>query len=251
MVSPYPRVEVALSVQRRIGKPEYSDTELDMLTRLGSHIERSLRLGIRLMDTELSKMGLGEALARVGIGVFILNSLGRVAFSNPASQSMLGDSLNITEDRLVVGSLAVNLQASDAMKLVVKYRPEDLLAGHRPILIHRRSSSRPLTLYVVPIPMAATTMNQFLTQARVIVLVIDPDSDSPPDPSLIRDVLGLTLGEARIASLVGSGLPPREAAEKLGITEDTARTVLKRVFSKVGVSRQSELVALLTRLVLK
>jgi DNA-binding CsgD family transcriptional regulator len=72
----------------------------------------------------------------------------------------------------------------------------------------------------------------------------------PPDPSLVRDLLSLTLGEARIASLIGSGLPPREAAEKLGIAEETARTVLKRVFAKVGVSRQSELAALMTKLVL-
>jgi DNA-binding CsgD family transcriptional regulator len=46
-------------------------------------------------------------------------------------------------------------------------------------------------------------------------------------------------------------LPPREAANRLGITEDTARTTLKRVFGKTGVSRQSELAALLARLVLR
>ena len=69
--------------------------------------------------------------------------------------------------------------------------------------------------------------------------------------ALVRDILGLTLGEARIAALVGSGLPPRTAAERLGISEETARTVLKRVFAKVGVSRQTELSELLTRLVLR
>lgn len=83
------------------------------------------------------------------------------------------------------------------------------------------------------------------------MLVIEPESGEPADPAIVRDVLGLTLTEARVAALVGSGLPPRTAAEKLGITEETARTALKRVFSKVGVSRQSELTALLTRLVLR
>jgi DNA-binding CsgD family transcriptional regulator len=38
---------------------------------------------------------------------------------------------------------------------------------------------------------------------------------------------------------------------QLGITEETARTVLKRVFSKVGVSRQGQLVALLSKLVVR
>jgi DNA-binding CsgD family transcriptional regulator len=64
-------------------------------------------------------------------------------------------------------------------------------------------------------------------------------------------LFGLTLGEAKIAAMIGAGLPPKDAAERLGIAEDTARTVLKRVFSKVGVSRQSELTALLAKVVLR
>jgi DNA-binding CsgD family transcriptional regulator len=83
------------------------------------------------------------------------------------------------------------------------------------------------------------------------VLAIQPEADGPADPAQVRDLLGLTLGEARVAALVGSGLAPREAAARLGIGEETARTALKRVFSKVGVSRQSELTALLTKLVLR
>jgi DNA-binding CsgD family transcriptional regulator len=67
----------------------------------------------------------------------------------------------------------------------------------------------------------------------------------------VRDLLGVTLGEARVASLVSAGLTTREAGLKMGVTEETARTVLKRVYSKVGISKQSELAALLTRLVLR
>jgi hypothetical protein len=48
-----------------------------------------------------------------------------------------------------------------------------------------------------------------------IVLVLDALPDEPPDAAL----LGLTLGEARVAALVGNGQGPREAAERLGLTE--------------------------------
>jgi DNA-binding CsgD family transcriptional regulator len=37
---------------------------------------------------------------------------------------------------------------------------------------------------------------------------------------------------------------------KLGITEETARSVLKQVLSTTGVSRQSELISLLGRMAL-
>ena len=38
-----------------------------------------------------------------------------------------------------------------------------------------------------------------------------------------------------------------DAAQKLGISEETTRTVLKRVFTKSGISRQSELAALVAK----
>lgn len=104
---------------------------------------------------------------------------------------------------------------------------------------------------MLPVTSVPAEAGQLLSHARMIVLVMDSESGTPPDPSLVRDILGLTLGEARVASLVGTGLPPREVAARLGIAEETVRKVLKRVFEKVGVSRQSELTALMTRLVLR
>jgi DNA-binding CsgD family transcriptional regulator len=89
---------------------------------------------------------------------------------------------------------------------------------------------------------------QFLSRPRAILLAIEQKIDQPTDPAVVRDLLGLTLGEARVAALVGSGLSPKEAAARLGIAKETARNVLKRVFSKVGVSRQSELAALLAKI---
>jgi DNA-binding CsgD family transcriptional regulator len=70
------------------------------------------------------------------------------------------------------------------------------------------------------------------------------------DPAVVRDVLGVTLGEARVASLLATGLSPGQVAEQLGISKETTRTVLKRIYGKVGVSRQNELTALLTKTVL-
>jgi DNA-binding CsgD family transcriptional regulator len=87
-----------------------------------------------------------------------------------------------------------------------------------------------------------------LTRARAMILLADAGTDEPPDPAFLRDTLGLTLGEARVAALIGRGMAPKAAAERLGIAESTARTVLKRVFIKIGVSRQSELTAFLNRI---
>ena len=48
IVSPDPRIEVALSVQRALGKAEYSEDELMALQRLAPHVERSAALDAEL-----------------------------------------------------------------------------------------------------------------------------------------------------------------------------------------------------------
>ncbi len=53
-----------------------------------------------------------------------------------------------------------------------------------------------------------------------------------------------------MAALVGTGTPPREASERLGVTENTVRQTLEAVFAKTGVNRQAELVLLLLRMAL-
>ena len=251
-VSPDPHVGVALAVQRSArAKPAYSDAELGVLARLGPHIEKSLRLSIRLLDSELLKDGLGEALARVGIGVFALDSLGRVMFSNPAGEQLLGDQLEMTQQRLRIGSGSDRDSIDELIANTLRGDAHDLLAEPKPILLRRAASDRSLVLYLLPIRTPLRLTENFLTHARALVLVIEPNGGEPADPAVVRDLLGVTLGEARVAALIGHGLNPRATAHKLGIAEDTARNVLKRVFSKVGVSRQSELVALLTKLVLR
>lgn len=249
MVSPDPRVWVGLSIQRAPDKPEYSEQELELAGELGAHVENALRLSIKLMSAELINAGLGVALTRLGIGVFALDSLSRVVFSNPAADALLGDGIDLV-DRQLRASSPVSGRMDAEITRAIADRP-DPAGKPTPLVIERKRSRHPLAVYVMPIPFSGNPAEHFLAHARALVLVIDPETDAPPDPSLVRDLLGLTLGEARVAALIGSGLPPQEAADKLGVSVETARTVLKRVFQKVGVSRQSELTALMTKLLLR
>jgi DNA-binding CsgD family transcriptional regulator len=196
-------------------------------------------------------LSLGDALARLSIGVFLLDGLRRIVFSNPYAEHVLGDGLMVTGMKLAA-QFASDRAALDA-EIAAKTANDTEAAERdpRPIVIQRMRAERPLIVYVLPVrPSENPLIDNFLARSRAIVLVIDPQPGEPADPAAVRDLLGLTMGEARVAALVGSGLPPRSAAEKLGISEETARTALKRVFLKVGVSRQSELSALLTKLVL-
>jgi DNA-binding CsgD family transcriptional regulator/GAF domain-containing protein len=251
-IAPDPRISVGLAIQRLADKPPYSDAELALANSLARHVERALRLGIRVINAETQSREIGETLSRVGIGIFVIDSLGRVVFRNRAGDTLIGGALQIVNGRLVASFAPQRETLERALTLVRGSDAEQLLEPPRPILVSQRQTARPLVLYLLPIrPSQNQSGAEFLVHARAIVLAIDAGPNEPADPTLVRDVLGLTLGEARVAALVGSGLSPRDTARRLGISEETTRTALKRIFSKVGVSRQSELTALVSRVALQ
>ncbi|WP_316172299.1 helix-turn-helix transcriptional regulator [Bradyrhizobium sp. SZCCHNRI3037] len=249
-VSPDRNIGVLLSMQAPASRHDYSDSELQLLRRIGRHVEKSLRLTVRLFHAELASLGLGDALTRLGIGAFPLDSLGRVVSSNRAGQSLIGDRLRIVQDHLQIGTGETREAIDEAISLALR-NTNRTDSSPKPHLVPSAELKDRLVIYVIPVTKQASLTDPFLIDTRAIVLTIPQKSEEPADPALVRDALGLTLGEARVAALVGAGLRPREAAGRLGIAEDTARNVLKRIFSKVGISRQSELVALLAKVLLR
>ena len=62
---------------------------------------------------------------------------------------------------------------------------------------------------------------------------------------VLRSTFGMTAAEARLAGRMAAGESLEFATEQIGIAKDTGRNQLKSIFLKVGVKRQSELVAVL------
>lgn len=60
---------------------------------------------------------------------------------------------------------------------------------------------------------------------------------------IIRQLFGLTGSEAKLVSHLVHGASLFDSADSMGVTINTVRTYLKRIFSKTGTSRQVELVS--------
>jgi len=249
-ISPEPGTSVMLSVQRAFAKPQFSDEELETIGLLGRHAEKAMRLSMRLLDAELANHGLRDALTRIGIGVFALDSMGRVVFTNPIGESLLGELFEVEDSQLHAVNRADRGMLDGALAEAVRGDETFLAERPKPLLLETLSR-RKFVVYFLPVSEAARIAEQFISHTRAILLAIEQKLGDPADPAVVRDILGLTLGEARVAALVGAGLSTAATASKLSIREDTARTVLKRVYAKVGISRQGELVALLSRIALR
>jgi DNA-binding CsgD family transcriptional regulator/PAS domain-containing protein len=247
-VAPDPKVYAVISVQRRHDRRRFTSDEVHLVSKLGRHVEQSLRLSMRLIDAEVSRDGLSAALAAMKIGLFGLDTLGRITTANAAGRALLGNALTIENRRLAPQDRAAHVEFDEAFETA---RGDLAAVGPKTMILKTGDDTDPLLLHFIPVAPRDAIADAFLATTRVLVLVSRIGRNEPVDPTILRDLMGLTLAEARVATLVGNGLAPKIAAGRLGITEETTRTVLKRVFAKTGVSRQSELVALLAGLVIR
>jgi DNA-binding CsgD family transcriptional regulator len=252
-ITPDPRAILAMTVHRSsAAKPPYSDEELELATWLGRHAENALRLSAKLLTAEMSALAFGEALTRLDVGVFLVSRSGKVVVANQVAEGLIGDVLDLSQGRLAARFEPERSQLQRVIEETVASDPHEVHDAPRPVVLRSAGDDGFAVAYVLPVrSIRDHPFDRVLSNSDVIVVIRRGGRAEPFDPSLIRDLLSVTLGEARVAALVGAGVSPKDAAARLGIAEETARTVLKRVFAKTGVSRQSDLAGLLSRLVLK
>ncbi len=83
--------------------------------------------------------------------------------------------------------------------------------------------------------------------AGYCVFIYEPSGGHRPVPAVVlQQLYGLTTAEARLANELFGGRSLVESAQAAGISVNTAKSVLKRIFTKCAVSSQSELVLLLS-----
>jgi DNA-binding NarL/FixJ family response regulator len=170
-------------------------------------------------------------------GVIVLGSQGQVLFTNQRAGSLLA-----RREGIVVDNTGICRASSS----------EDTRRLHQAIRAARDEAlSDALTLqtpHLGPLRIVVRPGEDDGGAGPVVCLYLFAEDDDPGiDPHLLRGMFGLTSSEARLAAALASGLSLEDAAEREGWTPSSARTYLKTVFSKVGVSRQADLV----RVVLK
>ena len=237
-----------LSLQLPLSAADPPDADVvDRFTRLARHVSRAMLFAQKLNRQEPQASVLTGLLGALTCGAACLDGTGRVLLANPALLSLAGDGLDVLRDRLVT-SRPADQAPLDALIRRAGSAPASL--GPDVVPLHRPNGRRPLLAGGLPLS-AERQESLFggeLPGCRVLVTVTDPEAQVPARTEASLRALALSGAEARVAALVGQGLAPRDVAERLALTEGTVRTTLKQVFGKLGVSRQGELVRLVTQL---
>jgi DNA-binding CsgD family transcriptional regulator len=111
-----------------------------------------------------------------------------------------------------------------------------------------RSEDGPITARVSCVVPALTQAERLFSGPTVVLLIETTASGTLPAEDALRRTFDLTRSEARFACAVADGASVTEAAARQGITYETARTHLKRIFAKMDVGHQAAMVAKVHRL---
>ena len=229
-----------LTVLRDHHKGSWECSDKQGVEVLLPHVTRALVIQRKLWIFQVGEI----VLDSLPLGVVLFRDDERAVYSNRTAEAIFeeADGLSLRAGRLASSSTITSAAIQRAIRDAA--RMEFSAAGTEALLVERTSMRRPYQVVVLPV---RCQFRQFVGIAAptVLVLISDPERKMFTTPQLIRKLYGLTPKEAALANELSAGSSPGEAANKLNMRYETARTHLKHIYGKMRISRQSELVALL------
>ena len=233
---------VFLEVLRPREFVEFEQHAVERCRVLLPHLQRALVMRRRLADLEIERDAALRALDQLPWGVvFVDEHRNRLAANRHAEEILIaGDGLtargNVLRADLADETARLERLLNSALDRTGKQRSG---AGGT-LSITRPSGAHPLSVAVVPLHIDMETLGE---RGRIAAIFFtDPDFPFDSHEQHLRELYALTAGEARLTSWLLQGKSVEESAAAMGITINTARTRLKRIYNKTGVRRQPELV---------
>jgi|JI10StandDraft_1071094.scaffolds.fasta_scaffold339354_1 DNA-binding CsgD family transcriptional regulator/PAS domain-containing protein len=224
----------------------FSAEQRQLLGLLLPHVDRAIRISRRLAAFAWALAFGGRGVEEYADPVATLTERGDISEANPAFEALLkSQSLFRTDGnkRLVCISSDAQRRFHQAFSDALELSKGNTRHGWRsmPVLTVERADGPPFLVTVAPLMQLQG--HPWFERTGVLVKVSDPLR--PPSGSVLQEGFGLTPAEARLACALLAGGTLKDAATRIGISPNTAKTQLQVVFQKTRTGRQQELVSLL------
>jgi DNA-binding CsgD family transcriptional regulator/PAS domain-containing protein len=221
----------------------FNSDNLRCMRALVPHLDRALRLQIRLISADVRADQVSGAFDRLTLGVIFLDRSGLPLWLNRRAQEIVGRSSSLQLSS--TGLTAHRQPDAQSLRELVKGA---LIDGTQDVVAISRDADdlRPLLLVAVPLkPTSTQPTSEGI--AYGVVFISDPDQADSPTVESLRRAFKLTNREAQMAIAVAHGQGLQAAADMMGVALTTARTQLQQAFAKTGTRHQAELAALVHR----
>jgi DNA-binding CsgD family transcriptional regulator len=220
----------------------FGDVQRGLLAEVTPHLIQAVRIQSRLEAIQSGRHAVTGALERLPLAVIFLDQRCRVIEMNQSARRIVeaGDGLRLERGVLVALDTRAEVQLQQMIFGAAALDSGRLLQHGGAFTLPRPEGRRPLSAMVAPT--GVTGIFPASREARVVVLIEEPSRRAAEPLAAFAKKHKLSPAEAGLAARLVSGMSLRQAAAALGISENTVRSHLKRVFVKTRVRRQAELV---------
>lgn len=239
---------------KQAGVDDYLTKPIDfdlMLITIAARLDQVARIrGARPQDDaaagqslRAALLGADEALNRISVGVFLLDSNRKVLFRNQRADELLGeaDGISLSREELLRGDKP---QHTQALRDIIETAIDRVATGNRQgsdaVALARSSGRRPLIAVACPLGKGPASTGEPV----VGLFVTDPEWRSSDAAQAVAQLYGLSPAETRLALALVRGLRIDEIADEFGLSRNTVSYTLKNLFRKTETDRQADLISL-------
>lgn len=225
-------------------QPPFSAEDKAVSQLVLPHLKQAVHLHAHLDQIESERRLFSGTIDRLQVGTVTLDAKGEIVSVNEEANAILAEKDGI---RLVGGALQAEYKEENAKLQRLTAAALAGQATQAPTVIEAIAITRPsgrakLSVLIRVVPEEEWSDGK--GQPKVAIFLRNPESKGQGSLDIVRRLFDLTHAEASLALLLANGMTLDEAAEQLNIRRNTARAHLRSIFSKMGVTRQTELVRL-------
>jgi DNA-binding CsgD family transcriptional regulator len=231
----------AITLYRGVGKETF-DEEAAVLRRLAPHLVQAARTTWHIESLAIVEPVYRRALDEVRVPLFAIDLAGKLSLMNSAGEELIRSKRWISVTGNVLGP-SRRLIASD----VLRQGLARLRAGKGSSFLLTEGASHEQAV-VTTVPLGRASPLQVVRKAIAGFIWIVPCVADSNSVKSLKQLFQLTAAETRLLQLLVNGETVSDAANKLQVSLNTARTQLKAIFRKTGRRTQGQLLALANRM---
>ena len=225
----------------------WDSAHIRMIQRLLPHVRQFVQVRLVMAGANAFGNALGGMLNNGRTGNILLDWRGRMVEANERALDILrlGDGLTASSE----GALRTWLPADATRfeRLLARVLPPASQQGIGGSMAVRRLSGLPsLALHMTPLGGSQATFRP--RKVAALLVVVDPVSRLRVDPRLVASTLGLSAAESQVAIALAEGRTVRDMALASGRRENAIRFHLKRIYRRLDIAGQADLVRLVLSL---
>jgi DNA-binding CsgD family transcriptional regulator len=216
-----------IAVARAEARGSYSDRDRAFMGLLVPHLQRATRIGRVFGELDARRSGLAALAERIRASAFLLDATGRIAYANTLGERALAQGDFVREHGRVLA--LVDAEGQRRLSAVLGCPP-----NAAPVMTAVAGPGGKRIVSIMPASEA--------TGGHVVVILNAVDIDLPLLGPFLAETYGLTSAEIRVLIALLKRRTLQDMAIEFGVTPRTIKAHLQKLFEKIGVKRQADLV---------